>query len=196
MGLSRWSGRSVFWVPLVSSKLAEMLCFKGYLPLPLTPVSHCKREQRIFCLACMLTNECIHTVSRSSAWASSRSVAWAALPRSSLFLLGRLCWIKVTVHCSWYKLIWLTFKITRFTIKSCKWCFVFHNHHMKKIKCASTHHFHELLPKIQRSVKLIKLGHVLGLIILFQLNYSIQLLLELFPKFVLDLTALVSHSHR
>ncbi len=35
---------------------------------------------RIFS-APMLTNECIHTGSRSSAWVSSRSVVWAALQR-------------------------------------------------------------------------------------------------------------------
>ncbi len=47
-----------------------------------TPQAWAAREQRIFCSACMLTNECIHTGSRSSAWASSRSIAWAAVPRS------------------------------------------------------------------------------------------------------------------
>ncbi len=47
-----------------------------------TPVSHRKREQCIFFSVCMLTNACIHTGSRSSALASSRSVAWAAVLRS------------------------------------------------------------------------------------------------------------------
>ncbi len=37
--LSGWSGRSVFWYPLVSSKLTKILGFKGYLPRPLTPRS-------------------------------------------------------------------------------------------------------------------------------------------------------------
>ncbi len=59
----------------------------------------------------------------------------------------------------------------------------------EKIKCTSTHHFHKFFPKIQRSVKLMKLGHLLALILLFQIKYSIQFLLELFQKFVLDLTA-------
>ncbi len=50
MGLSGWSGRhccrlrSVFWVPLVSSKLAKMLGFKGYLPLALSPTPRSKWE--------------------------------------------------------------------------------------------------------------------------------------------------------
>ncbi len=35
---------SVFWVPLVSSKLAEILGFKGYLPRPLTPTPRSKPE--------------------------------------------------------------------------------------------------------------------------------------------------------
>ncbi len=34
----------LFWYPLVSSKLAKMLGFKGYLPLPLTPTPRSKRE--------------------------------------------------------------------------------------------------------------------------------------------------------
>ncbi len=35
---------AVFWVPLVSSKLAKMLGFKGYLPLPLSPTPRSKPE--------------------------------------------------------------------------------------------------------------------------------------------------------
>ena len=38
-------------------------------------------QARIFLSACMLINECVHTGSDSSAWASSRSVAWAAVKR-------------------------------------------------------------------------------------------------------------------
>ncbi len=47
-----------------------------------TPQAWAAREQRVFFSAPMLTNECIHTGSRSSAWTLSRSVAWAALQRS------------------------------------------------------------------------------------------------------------------
>ncbi len=32
--LSGWSGRSVFWYRLISSKVMEMLGFKGYLSTP------------------------------------------------------------------------------------------------------------------------------------------------------------------
>ncbi len=54
--------------------------------------------------------------------------------------LGYDClhWIKVTVHCSWSKLTRLTWKIKIFTRKSCKWCFVFHNPHMKKLNWGNT----------------------------------------------------------
>ncbi len=117
----------------------------------LTPVSHRKREQHVFFSVCML-NECIHTGSR--AWASHEQQI-VTVP--SLFLLHCLCWIKVTVHCSWSKLTKLTLKITNFTIKSCKWCAsCFTITIWKNIKCTKTHHFHKLLPKLQRSVKLIK----------------------------------------
>ncbi len=72
---------------------------------------------------------------------------------------------------------------------------MFHNHRIEKIKYTKVHHFHEFLPKLQRSVKLIKLEALLALILLFQFNYSIQLhfIVGIISKIVLDLTACVSH---
>ncbi len=87
----------------------------------------------------------------------------------SLFLLRRLRWIKVTVYCSWSKLTRLTLNITNFTIKSCKWCVS--QSPYEKIKCTKTHHFHELLSKLQRSVKLIKQEAFVS----FNITFSIQL---------------------
>ncbi len=61
--------------------------------LQATPVSHCKRKQRVFFSAPMLTDESVHTARRGGAAARSRSRAGAAVPRSfrapSLFLLRR-----------------------------------------------------------------------------------------------------------
>ncbi len=48
----------------------------------ITPVSHCKRKQRVFFSAPMLTDESVHTARRGGAAARSRSRAGAAVPRS------------------------------------------------------------------------------------------------------------------
>ncbi len=67
-------------------------------PANVTPVSHCKRKQRVFFSAPMLTDESVHTARRGGAAARSRSGSAAIVSAPSLFLLRFLRSIKVTGH--------------------------------------------------------------------------------------------------